>query len=79
MTRELVTSRAPSDHTVTAAVGDAEQLPFRPTSFDVVVCGFGLQFMYAPDLAIAEMRRVLRRGGRMAMSVPAGMSANWDF
>ncbi len=42
---------------------DAERLPFRDESFDRVTVAFGLRNMTHKDLALAEMRRVLRPGG----------------
>ena len=43
---------------------DAEQLPFPSGSFDVVTIAFGLRNVTAKERAIAEMRRVLRPGGK---------------
>ncbi len=51
------------------AAADAEALPFPDGSFDRVLCGLGLMFFPNEDLALAEMRRVLRPGGRLALSV----------
>ena len=48
--------------------GDAEALPFPDASFDVVVSQFGHMFAPRPDVAVAEMRRVLRHGGRVAFA-----------
>jgi demethylmenaquinone methyltransferase/2-methoxy-6-polyprenyl-1,4-benzoquinol methylase len=42
---------------------NAEALPFAPRSFDAVSIGFGLRNVTRKDLALAEMRRVLRPGG----------------
>jgi demethylmenaquinone methyltransferase / 2-methoxy-6-polyprenyl-1,4-benzoquinol methylase len=44
---------------------DAEKLPFPDNHFDIVTVAFGLRNMTHKDLAIAEMRRVLRPGGRL--------------
>lgn len=44
---------------------DAERLPFSDDSFDCVTVGFGLRNMTRKDAAVAEMRRVLKRGGRL--------------
>jgi demethylmenaquinone methyltransferase/2-methoxy-6-polyprenyl-1,4-benzoquinol methylase len=44
---------------------DAEKLPFRCGSFDLVSVAFGLRNMTHKDLALAEMSRVLRDGGRL--------------
>jgi demethylmenaquinone methyltransferase / 2-methoxy-6-polyprenyl-1,4-benzoquinol methylase len=44
---------------------DAEQLPFRSGSFDLVSVAFGLRNMTRKEQALAEMARVLREGGRL--------------
>ena len=44
---------------------DAEKLPFRSGSFDLVSVAFGLRNMTHKDVALAEMCRVLRPGGRL--------------
>lgn len=47
----------------------AEDMPFDDNSFDSVLCQFGLMFFEDPVQALQEMRRVLRPGGRIALSV----------
>jgi demethylmenaquinone methyltransferase/2-methoxy-6-polyprenyl-1,4-benzoquinol methylase len=44
---------------------DAERLPFPGDYFDSVSVAFGLRNMTHKDAALAEMRRVLRPGGRL--------------
>ena len=44
---------------------DAERLPFGSGSFDCVCVGFGLRNVTHKEAALAEMRRVLRPGGRL--------------
>ncbi len=44
---------------------DAERLPFPDQRFDCVSVAFGLRNMTRKDRALAEMRRVLRPGGRL--------------
>ena len=44
---------------------DAEKLPFRTGSFDLVSVAFGLRNMTHKEQALAEMARVLREGGRL--------------
>ena len=51
-----------------ALVGDAESLPFADGDFDAVLCGFGLFFFADSLLALSEIKRVLRPGGRFAAS-----------
>ena len=46
---------------------DGEKLPFAEASFDCVTVAFGLRNMTRKDAALAEMRRVLRPGGRLVV------------
>ena len=46
-------------------VCDAERLPFPDAYFDVVSVAFGLRNMTHKDLALAEMRRVMKPGGKL--------------
>ena len=48
--------------------GDVEQLPFSDSSFEFVLSQFGHMFAPKPDVAIAEMLRVLKPGGTIAFS-----------
>ncbi|MEO8483064.1 MAG: class I SAM-dependent methyltransferase [Acidobacteriota bacterium] len=48
--------------------GDVEKLPFADAAFDVVVSQFGHMFAPRPDVALAEMLRVLKPGGTLAFS-----------
>ena len=47
------------------SLADAEKLPFKSGSFDLVSVAFGLRNMTHKDLALAEMCRVLKPGGRL--------------
>ena len=46
----------------------AEHLVFRPETFDLVTMGQALAYLADPTQALAEAHRVLRPGGRLAMS-----------
>jgi len=46
---------------------DAERLPFVSDHFDCVTIGFGLRNVTHKELALAEMFRVLRPGGRLVV------------
>lgn len=48
---------------------DAETLAVPDASFDVALCALGLMYVPDPEKALREMRRVLRAGGRVALSV----------
>jgi len=50
--------------------GDAEALPYPDASFDAVITMFGAMFAPRPELVAAELKRVTRPGGLIAM-------ANW--
>lgn len=50
---------------IPAARCDAEKLPFPSDTFDCVTVAFGLRNMTHKEVALAEMRRVLRPGGRL--------------
>ena len=49
-------------------VADVEHLPFADASFDAVVCNFGLGHFPYPGASVAECVRVLKPGGRIALS-----------
>jgi ubiquinone/menaquinone biosynthesis C-methylase UbiE len=48
--------------------GDAEALPFDDGAFDVVLSTFGVMFTPDQDRAAAELARVCRSGGRIALA-----------
>jgi ubiquinone/menaquinone biosynthesis C-methylase UbiE len=53
---------------VTFQSGDITQLPFETGGFDVAVCVFGIFFVPDMELALSELRRVLRTGGKLAIT-----------
>lgn len=55
---------------------DAEDLDLGRDSVDGVLCRFGYMLMPHPALALAETRRVLRAGGRLAFAVWASAERN---
>ena len=52
--------------------GDAMALAFPNSSFDMAVCGLGLNFIPSPSRALEEFDRVTRAGGTIAVYV-------WDY
>jgi SAM-dependent methyltransferase len=48
--------------------GSAVKMPLPDGTFDAVICQQGLQFFPDKAAALSEMRRVLKRGGRLALS-----------
>ncbi len=55
---------------ITFTQGDAEALPYADASFDLVVSMFGVMFAPRPEMAAAELLRVTKPGGMIAL-------ANW--
>jgi ubiquinone/menaquinone biosynthesis C-methylase UbiE len=56
--------------------GSALALPFGDHTFDVALCQLGLQFVPAPGVALAELRRVLDGRGRLGASVYSAIERN---
>ncbi len=54
--------------------GDAQRLPFPACSFDRVLCSEVLEHVPSPEQAAAELARVLRPDGLLAVSVPTPTS-----
>ena len=48
--------------------GDAEDLPFEDASFDAVISTCGVMFASRPEAAAQELARVVRPGGRIALT-----------
>jgi methionine biosynthesis protein MetW len=51
-------------------ISDAAELPFADDSFEVAICTEVLEHLFEPQLALAEIRRVLRPDGRLIVTVP---------
>ena len=49
----------------------AEALPFRDEQFDFVICTQVFEYLPDPRLAVAEIKRVLRKGGVLFLSAPS--------
>jgi len=64
----LARSRERLPHEVELREGDAQALPFADTSFDAVTLAFVLGHLADPQRGLAEARRVLAPGGRMAFA-----------
>jgi demethylmenaquinone methyltransferase / 2-methoxy-6-polyprenyl-1,4-benzoquinol methylase len=64
--REKVRDRR-LEATVTLSRGDAAMIPLRDASVDAAAIGFGIRNVERPEQACAELARVIRPGGRVAI------------
>ena len=76
MLQVAVTLSQPTSPLIEWRQGDAEALPYPDASFDLVLCQHGLQFFEDKRAAVAEMRRVLAPGGRVAINVHQSLDHN---
>ncbi len=77
LTQEIQRLELPN---ITVHQMDVEDLQFSDASFDFVLCGFGLFFFPQLERALAEIRRVLRPNGRIAVSLwDRSMDLQWEW
>ena len=55
------------DRAIDLCEGDAHDLPFENDSFDTIVCTYSLCNIPDPQLAVIEMKRVLKPGGQLIL------------
>jgi SAM-dependent methyltransferase len=60
----------PADAEAAAVRGDAYRLPFPDASFDLIIAAEVLEHLHDDGRAYAELARVLKPGGRIAVTVP---------
>jgi ubiquinone/menaquinone biosynthesis C-methylase UbiE len=58
---------------------DAEHLTFPDSSFDFVLCGFALQFFPHLEQALSEFCRVLKSGGKVAVTTWSDDDERWEW
>ncbi|MFT4201043.1 class I SAM-dependent methyltransferase [Gordonia sp. (in: high G+C Gram-positive bacteria)] len=66
----IAEKQVPASAKARAEVGDALHLPYADDSFDVVLMSEILEHVPADEAAIAEMVRILKPGGKAAVTVP---------
>ncbi len=60
-------------------VGDAQDLPYAQASFDAATCAFAVAHFADPERALRHARRVLRSGGRFALTTWCGPHHGGEF
>jgi SAM-dependent methyltransferase len=73
---EMVVIARSAHPEVVVTEGDAENLPYPDSTFHAVVSSFGIHHVPRPELALAECKRVLKPGGRIAFTVWATPEEN---
>ena len=59
------------DSMIKLQFGDSENLPFEDNSYDAVIAGFGVRNFEDLSKGLSEMRRVMSKGGKLAILEPA--------
>jgi SAM-dependent methyltransferase len=77
MAARIDTSRVPGRTPATAIQARAEELPFAEGSFDTVVSTLVLCTVQDQELALAEIGRVLRPGGRLLFCEHVHADSGW--
>ncbi|MBX7074551.1 MAG: methyltransferase domain-containing protein [Pirellulales bacterium] len=67
VSRDMLVQARRKDRKMALVQGAADQLPFRTGCFDCVVCANAFHCFRQPESSLAEMRRVLVRGGRLVL------------
>jgi ubiquinone/menaquinone biosynthesis C-methylase UbiE len=67
LARARESARADGILNLSFALGDAQSLPIAADSLDLAVTSYSLHHIPHPDRTIAEMARVLKRGGRVGV------------
>jgi len=58
---------------LSAVTGDAEELPFKPSSFDVVLASEIVEHLWDPDRFLDDAYKILKTGGHLIISTPDGV------
>lgn len=63
--------QSPKTNVIEFVHGSSEAIPYRDEEFDAVLCTCSFHHYQHPHQALKEMKRVLKKGGRMALLDPA--------
>jgi SAM-dependent methyltransferase len=66
----ILHGKRPNYGLVAFAAADGQHLPFADASFDRIICTETLEHVLDPRLILEQLARVLKPGGRLAVSVP---------
>ena len=59
--------------------GDVHELPFKDEEFDYVISKETLEHFIAPPIALMEINRVMKTGGRFVHYIPTGVKKQRDW
>jgi SAM-dependent methyltransferase len=74
-----VLARAKRYNTATYFRADLKHLPFLNATFDTVFSLQALQYLERPEVALAQIARVLKPDGRLVLTVPNNQSFKYRF
>jgi len=75
---DVARASTPAEMQIDWVRSPAEEMPFPDDSFDVVLCGMGLQFFEDREAGLREMRRVLSDAGRVVLNLPGPLPAVFE-
>jgi ubiquinone/menaquinone biosynthesis C-methylase UbiE len=75
---ERARQRLSDSPNTSVVVADCQSLSFDDGIFDAVLCSLGLMFFADPSRGLAEFHRVLRLGGRAAVSVSTAPERSYN-
>jgi len=58
---------------LSSVTGDAEQLPFKPNRFDVVLASEIVEHLWEPNSFLDDANKILKTGGHLIISTPDGI------
>ena len=58
---------------LSSVTGDAEELPFKPNSFDVVLASEIVEHLWNPNSFLDDAYKILKTGGHLIISTPDGV------
>ena len=68
-----VTAQSHKREFLSAVTGDAEELPFKANSFDVVLASEIVEHLWNPNNFLDDASKILKTGGHLIISTPDGI------
>lgn len=72
VSRKLIETAKLRSPKIKFAVADVHNLPFPNDKFDVILCTEVLEHLVSPEIALEEMKRVVKKGGSIIIELDSG-------